>query len=636
MGLTTVGTIVIVCCSQYRSTMSEAPRVVDLFCGGGGFSEGFRRAGFDVVWANDIDSGACETYELNHPDTEVLNQDIADITIEQLPDDIDVLIGSPPCTEFSYAKNGGGGDIDEGMRLVGEFLRFVVELDVDYWVMENVPRLDDFLEPHIGHDRIPTLDSDTGVIDIPQKEILDSSHYGTPQRRHRLFSGRYPMPSIFEGEAMTLGELQDWYPKPLRGPRKGRTFDDPLHGIQLEEPELSDHFYNTFFTDREAEEIRVRKEDHSYYGRMSFPEDRSKPSRTVLATNRRIARETLVLEEDEAHDGFSRYRKPTIREIASIQGFPITYQFTGRSVSKKWRRVGDAVPPPVAYAIASEIRREMSLAPRTVERTSRARLEHDLNDESFERRGRRKLSLSRSFRHHVPMDNIREFRVDIETDKQRQPRHPVSDWVEGGLDHPVAFRAHFYHGYAKEVSDTLVDLEEALGYLRNVTNPERRDRVVRFLEELNDRFGSSVPDTTTVQASRSRRLSSGIVEPAIEYELLERVRDFVDEHFPSVRFGGWTLRCEDLMDGIDLPGRVMMKLVAANYVAWKMNHGARWIAEHPDGWYLPEEKSLNIERPQIPEVLEGSGFPDRELEWSVIDFADSMTTEGRPVSRLDD
>lgn len=615
--------------------MADNPVVADLFCGGGGFSEGFRRAGFDVVYANDIDGDACETYSLNHPDTEVVEADIVDIAADDLPQDIDVLIGSPPCTEFSYAKKGGGGDIDEGMRLVGEFLRFVVELEPDYWVMENVPRLDDFLDQRIEHDRIPSLDSDSGVIEIP-KTVLDSSEYRTPQRRERLFSGSYPLPEPSKHMPLSFGELQAHYPNPLDSPREGHLFEDPLHDIELEEPELSDHFYNSFLTEREAEEIRVRKEDHSFYGTMSFPEDPSVPARTVLATNRRIARETLVLEEVEAPDGFSRYRKPTIREIASVQGFPITYQFTGNSLSKKWRRVGDAVPPPVANAIANVIREDMGVEPATVERTSRAPLEYDLNDEDFKTKGRRKLSLSRSFRHHVPMDDIRKQRVDFETDKDRQPTHPVSDWVEGGLDHPVAFRVHLYLGYAKDVSDTLVDLEQSLELLENISDPERLARVAEFLRSLDEELGPSVPDTTTVQAARSRRLESEAVSPTIEFDLLEHVTEVVDEHFPSIMFGDWVVRCDDLMDGADVPGRVLMQLVTANYVVWKMNHGARWIAEHPDDWYLPEVAELSIERSDVPSTLEAEGLPEGALETQLADATGGLAPEGTTVGRLDD
>ena len=615
--------------------MTESPRVVDLFCGGGGFSEGFRRAGFEIVWASDIDSDACQTFSLNHPDTTVVNKDISEVSIGELPEDIDVLIGSPPCTEFSYAKNGGGGDIDEGMRLVGEFFRFVAELDVDHWVMENVPRLDDYLDQQIEFSRIPSIDRN-GTLEIPTKEVLLCSNYGTPQRRNRLFSGAFTKPEPLDDEAMSLGKLHASFPSPLEKIEPGKPVLDPLYDIEITQAELSDHFYNSYLTKREATEIQARKQDHSYYGKMSFPDDSEVPSRSVLATNRRIARETLVLEENRSPQGFSRYRKPTIREIASIQGFPITYQFTGNSLAKKWRRVGDAVPPTVAYHIANEIRKDMGLQTMETERRTRPALEHDLNDEDFEIRGRRKLSLSRSFRHHVPMDRIREYRVDIETDKDQNPRHPASEWTSEDLNHPVKFQVHFYQGYAKEVSDELIGLDEALEYLENINNLKIHDRVAELLETLDSTFGNSVPDATTVQAIRSRRFDSDELDDVIEFKLLDEIGDFVDDHFPPMMYGDWEVKCGGLMGGIEVPGRVLMKLVTANYVVWKMNHGARWIIENPEGWYLKEDVKLTINRSDVAEALESKGPPDKTLQSRVVDFCKRLSSEHSPGQQTDD
>jgi len=153
--------------------MDHGFTVVDLFCGGGGFSEGFRQAGFHIVHAVDNDQRACETYKKNilaNERTTVECRDILDLEPSQLPDDVDVLIGSPPCTEFSSSKNGGDGDIEEGMRLVARFLYFVAELEPNYWLMENVPRLNQverfqrWIETEaIPHSDIPWLDGGSSI-----------------------------------------------------------------------------------------------------------------------------------------------------------------------------------------------------------------------------------------------------------------------------------------------------------------------------------------------------------------------------------------------------------------------------------------------------------------------------------------
>jgi site-specific DNA-cytosine methylase len=130
-------------------------RVIDLFCGAGGFSEGFHQSGFDVVYGIDFWVPACETHTLNGLGvTEkmgLLKTDVDDILeikrrLEAEHGAIDIVIGSPPCTEFSFAKKGGRGNIEKGMLLVRKHLMFVSVFRPKYWLMENVPRLEHVLD----------------------------------------------------------------------------------------------------------------------------------------------------------------------------------------------------------------------------------------------------------------------------------------------------------------------------------------------------------------------------------------------------------------------------------------------------------------------------------------------------------
>lgn len=634
----------------YGRIMDDGLTVVDLFCGGGGFSEGFRQAGFDISFAVDVDSGACETYRTNRrtEDEVVVEADILDVKLEDFPDDVDILIGSPPCTEFSMAKNGGGGDIEKGMELVYRFLYFVVELDPDYWIMENVPRLDEHLPKEVDYSDIPWLDdSSDKKLEIPKKRRIDCEEFGTPQRRTRLFSGDFPSPDEFAKPGLTLEEVQNSLPEPRYEQSELGSITDPLYeSHELPAEELTDHFYNSYLTEREAKEIRVRKEDHSYYGPMSFPDERDNQSRTVLAMNRRIARETLVLEGSNPPEGYSEFRKPTIREIATIQGFPISYQFQGNSLSQKWRRVGDAVPPTVSYRLALAIRQDLGKLDDDIVpdlNSEVPNVDTNLNNRDLSSKGRRRLSISRSFRHHVPYDDMREFRVDLETTDQR-PEHPLSRVIRPKADsdrseaspplanmldddlnlyHPVEFQVVLYRGYAKEVESTPVGLDESLGYLDNLIDqrPNLENRVKAFLSDLNEVLGPKVPDATTLQAIRSRRHERD--EPR-EFEILEAIaqhqgstkRGIVDTSFPREEFmppEGHNLKLDEtgstnlaefgaqdggrerplpvdgLLDGTYLPIRVLMKLVAANYVAHKLNHCAKWMKQNPEEMFVPDE-----------------------------------------------
>lgn len=106
-------------------------KVIDIFCGAGGFSEGFRQAGFEVIWGVDKWEPAVITHRANHPSSQTVMDDVERLSL--LPDeefnemvpDAEVIIGSPPCVAFSNSNRSGKGDKAEGMRLIEAFLRIV-------------------------------------------------------------------------------------------------------------------------------------------------------------------------------------------------------------------------------------------------------------------------------------------------------------------------------------------------------------------------------------------------------------------------------------------------------------------------------------------------------------------------------
>ena len=155
-------------------------RVADLFCGGGGFSAGFKMAGFDIAYGIDNDSNACKTFKHNFPQAQVDEMDIRDLDYRELPE-FEVLIGSPPCVDFSKGNN------DRGFSLafINLFLDIVEETKPDYWVMENVPD-------------IMTLNFfSMGLrFKFPNIQILEAYRFGAPTVRRRFFGGKYPKTPI--------------------------------------------------------------------------------------------------------------------------------------------------------------------------------------------------------------------------------------------------------------------------------------------------------------------------------------------------------------------------------------------------------------------------------------------------------
>jgi len=157
--------------------MNKELIVLDLFCGAGGFSLGFEQAGFTVKHAIDNNKLVQETFEYNHPNTEFNCADIKTLDPRDYKN-CKVVIGGPPCVNFSVANN--NPNPKKGMELVLEFFRFIEELKPKYWLMENVRGV----MKHLKLLNFP----------IPRMQLFNCADYGVPQKRIRCFSGKYPIP----------------------------------------------------------------------------------------------------------------------------------------------------------------------------------------------------------------------------------------------------------------------------------------------------------------------------------------------------------------------------------------------------------------------------------------------------------
>lgn len=148
--------------------------VADLFCGAGGFSAGFKMANLDIVFGLDFDKNACKTFQHNFKDAEVVCKDIKDF--DDWPD-VDIIIGSPPCIDFSKGNVNRGFD----MSLVDHFLKIIEKLSPKYWVMENVP------------DMAKTMIFTCNYAPrFPNIQIMIASDYGAATVRRRFFGGKFP------------------------------------------------------------------------------------------------------------------------------------------------------------------------------------------------------------------------------------------------------------------------------------------------------------------------------------------------------------------------------------------------------------------------------------------------------------
>jgi DNA (cytosine-5)-methyltransferase 1 len=316
-------------------------RAIDLYAGIGGWSLGLRLAGVEVVASYEWWKPAIATHNANHGG-EFGPVNIRELDLDSLPTDIDIVVGSPPCTEFSYANRGGRGNISEGLKDLVCFFRVVDRVKPRFWAMENVPRVAEVLRH--GFDD-PNHDLYQFRHLEPIIEVVDFSVYGTAQARKRCIATNIPLDLVHSYRdqlpARTLGDV-------LTALASTDQVVDPIWGVALAADKVTE-------TDEEpslnAEELRMNreaKEFHPVYNNMAFPDPVGSPARTVTATCTRVSRESIVIEDPRKPGSF---RRLTIRERACLQGFPITYQFFARSFAEKAKMVGNAIPPTFPYLL---------------------------------------------------------------------------------------------------------------------------------------------------------------------------------------------------------------------------------------------------------------------------------------------
>ena len=348
--------------------------VIDFFGGAGGFSEGFRQQGFEIIKGIDYWKPAVDTFNhnfgLDGKSIDVLEyaKDIGKIS--QLPDS-DIILGSPPCVSFSSSNKQGGADKTLGISLIETFFRIVAvkkhqpNSKLKAWYMENVSNSIKHTKDTYSFTELNLtewanehgINPDGQAINfIDNHKVLSSFDFGVAQARKRLFAGEIvstgKFPDLKNKTGKTIREIFRDFPKPFD---QSKIAVDPNYpDIELNTSELTDHYYDTGIYKSHWDYSKYCKVNHPYMGRMSFPENLDNPSRTITATKLDNSREALIYHDELGRKGNGQYRTPTIREIAVLMSFPITYQFLGPE-STKWRLVGNAVTPLVSAAIAGAI-----------------------------------------------------------------------------------------------------------------------------------------------------------------------------------------------------------------------------------------------------------------------------------------
>lgn len=314
---------------------------IDLYSGVGGWDLGLRMAGIGTNASFEWWDEANLTHRLNLGSaTDTV--DIRRLTVESIPPRPTFVVGSPPCTQFSFSNRGGSGDIADGLKDVAKFLELVSELEPAAWAMENVPRVARIIEKEVERGGVlyPFRDLFETIM------VVDMAEYGLPQRRRRMIAGSFSQ-SLLESyrglaPSRTLGDVVEAL--------QAANVRDPIYQeIVLPATAVSGQEKEPPLTPEEERMNREAKTFHPVYNVMPFPDPLDRTARTVTALCTRVSRESIVIEDGR------RLRRLTLRERASLQGFPVTFQFHGSSYGSRIKQIGNAVPPLMTYFIGSAL-----------------------------------------------------------------------------------------------------------------------------------------------------------------------------------------------------------------------------------------------------------------------------------------
>ncbi|MDR2547522.1 MAG: DNA cytosine methyltransferase [Lachnospiraceae bacterium] len=300
-------------------------KIVSLFSGAGGLDLGFKMAGHDIIWANDLYSDAVETYRANLGN-HVICKDIFTIDENEVPD-CDIIIGGFPCQGFSVANTKRNIN-DERNQLYKQLMRIINAKQPKFFLAENVKGIFSLAKGEV----LKMILNDLSCIGYKvQVKILNAADYGVPQLRQRVF---------FIGVRNDIEHLID-YPTPTHnsdgscGLSKWIGVGDALSILpNPDEPNtIPNHDYSKY-------KLRF----NGYLGHRTI--DPLKPAPTVTARGDDKGG-VVVLHHP------SNQRRMSCRELATVQSFPIDYVFVGTR-SSVYRQIGNAVPPVLACAVAKQ------------------------------------------------------------------------------------------------------------------------------------------------------------------------------------------------------------------------------------------------------------------------------------------
>lgn len=327
-------------------------KIISLFSGCGGLDLGFEKAGFDIPIANEFDKKIWKTFEINHPQTKLLKEDIRKLDTKAFPNDIDGIIGGPPCQSWSEAGSLKGIEDDRG-KLFYEYIRILKNVQPKFFLAENVSGM--LANRHSeAVKNILKMFEECGY-DV-SLTLVNAKDYGVAQERKRVF---------YIGFRKDLNIKFDFPKGSTEDDNKKITLRDIIWDLQdsaVPAGEKNQHnpnainnneyfigSYSPIFMSRN----RVKSWDEQAF--------------TVQASGRQCqlhpqAPKMIKVDKNDCRfvEGKENlYRRMTIREVARVQGFPDTFKFIYNNTNDAYKMIGNAVPVNLAYEVACAIKKAL-------------------------------------------------------------------------------------------------------------------------------------------------------------------------------------------------------------------------------------------------------------------------------------
>ncbi len=328
-------------------------KLISLFSGCGGLDSGFERAGFDIPVANEFDSSIWQTFRLNHPKSELLTQDVRTLSVDIFPDDVDGIIGGPPCQSWSEAGAQRGIQDSRG-KLFFDYIRILQAKQPKFFLAENVSGM--LSERHSEAVEFIAKQFKRCGYDLTIT-LVNAKDYGVAQERKRVF---------YIGFRQDLGIRFKFPHGSTEADSKKLTLRDVIWDLQFsavpatcgnvhnERSENSNEFFTGNFSTIFMSRNRVKSWDEQAFtvqasGRHCQLHPQAPKMVFVSQNDRRFVKGKEHL-----------YRRMTVREIARVQGFHDDFKFVYSKIDDAYKMIGNAVPVTLAQEIAVAIRNRLT------------------------------------------------------------------------------------------------------------------------------------------------------------------------------------------------------------------------------------------------------------------------------------